>query len=205
MHPTPKTPERDRAATERRLLEALGEMVGQSGFEKIGINALAARSGVSKILIYRYFESIEGLMAAYIRQHDFWINFPQDIPSREALPDYLKAMFRGQVARLRNDPTLRRLHRWELSADNEILARLRGQREQSGLTLVRNVSRLTGRPESEVAALATLVTASVSYLVMLGEFCLHYNGIPLGEEAGWEQLEQGIDLIVDNWLQNGNT
>lgn len=72
------TTERDRETTERRLLDTIGQMINESGFEKIGINAVANQSGVSKILIYRYFGSVEGLMAAYIRQHDFWINFPRN-------------------------------------------------------------------------------------------------------------------------------
>ena len=54
--------ERDREATERRLLDTIGKMIAEDGFEKIGINAIATQSNVSKILIYRYFGSVEGLM-----------------------------------------------------------------------------------------------------------------------------------------------
>ena len=74
--------ERDRDVTEQRMLKAVGEMIRRDGFEKLGVNAVAAHCGVSKILIYRYFGSLDGLLAAYIRQHDFWINFPLDIPAR---------------------------------------------------------------------------------------------------------------------------
>ena len=56
--------ERDREATEKRLLNTIGQMIAENGFEKIGINAVSAQSGVSKILIYRYFGSVEGLMTA---------------------------------------------------------------------------------------------------------------------------------------------
>ena len=58
--------ERDREATEKRLLNTIGQMIAENGFEKIGINAVSAQSGVSKILIYRYFGSVEGLMTAYM-------------------------------------------------------------------------------------------------------------------------------------------
>ena len=109
------TGERDREATEKRLLDTIGKMIAEDGFEKIGINAIAAQSGVSKILIYRYFGSVEGLMAAYIRQHDFWLNFPLEYPSREKLAAFVKSMFQGQIEQLRNNPTLKRLYRWELS------------------------------------------------------------------------------------------
>lgn len=103
------TVERDREATEKRLLDTIGKMIAEEGFEKIGINAVATQSGVSKILIYRYFGSVEGLMAAYIRQHDFWLNLPLEFPDREQLPSFIKNMFQGQIEQLRNNPTLKRL------------------------------------------------------------------------------------------------
>ena len=47
--------ERDRESTEQKLLETIGVIVDECGFEKIGVNLVASRSNVSKILIYRYF------------------------------------------------------------------------------------------------------------------------------------------------------
>lgn len=193
--------ERDREATERRLVDTVGELVRENGFEKIGVNAVAARSGVSKILVYRYFGSVEGLLAAYIRRYDLWLNFPQDLPGREELPEFLKRTFREQIARLRGDATLKRLYRWELSSDNELIVHLREQREQVGRELVRRVCDVTGRPEEQIAPLASLLSASVTYLALLGEFCPVYNGIPLQEDAGWEQIGRGIDQIVDAILK----
>lgn len=95
---TKTTPtERDRETTERRLLDTIGQMITESGFEKIGINAVASQSGVSKILIYRYFGSVEGLMAAYIRQHDFWINFPQELLTIASYRHFLKICLRNRL------------------------------------------------------------------------------------------------------------
>jgi AcrR family transcriptional regulator len=191
------TTERDREATEKRLLDTIGQMINDNGFEKIGINAVAAQSGVSKILVYRYFGSVEGLMAAYIRQHDFWINLPQEIPDRSQLPAFLRKMFREQIEQLRSNPTLRRLYRWELSSDNEMIVKLRQQRENAGLQLIEKVSDLTGYPQKELAAMASIVTASITYLVMLEDFCPVYNGIPLNDNSGWEQIICGIDHLID--------
>ena len=46
---------RDRNLTEKRILEAVGKIVEAEGFEAVGVNAVANVSGVSKVLIYRYF------------------------------------------------------------------------------------------------------------------------------------------------------
>lgn len=194
--------ERDREATEKRLLDTIGRMIAEDGFEKIGINAIAARSGVSKILIYRYFGSVEGLMAAYIRQHDFWLNFPLEMPGREDLPAFLNRMFRGQIEQLRSNPTLKRLYRWELSCNNDMIVKLREQREKVGLNLVEKVSELTGQPQEEIAAMASFLTASITYLAMLEDFCPVYNGIPLNEDSGWEQMNKGIEILIDKIIKN---
>ena len=199
---TKTTPiERDRETTERRLLDTIGQMITESGFEKIGINAVASQSGVSKILIYRYGGSGEGLMAAYIRQHDFWINFPQELPDRSQLPTFLKNMFKEQIEQLRSNPTLKRLYRWELSSDNAIVMTLREQREKAGMQRLTKISELTGYSLEELAPLATILTASITYLVMLEEFCPVYNGIPLNKDAGWKQIIEGINTLIDKLLR----
>lgn len=189
--------ERDREATEKRLIDTIGILVAEEGFEKIGVNAVAARSGVSKILIYRYFGSVEGLMAAYIRQHDFWINFPLDFPDKKEIPAFIKRMFQGEIEQFRSNPTLKRLYRWELSCTNEVIAKLREQREKVGLNLVEKVSALTGFPPKEMAVLASLLTASITYLAMLEDFCPVYNGIPLTDDDGWRQIQEGIEALID--------
>lgn len=194
--------ERDRESTEQKLLETIGLIIDECGFEKIGVNLVASRSNVSKILIYRYFGSIEGLMAAYIRQHDFWINFPLDIPEGGDISAFVKSMFKGQIEQLRTNPTLRRLYRWELSVHNDMIVRIREQREAVGTNLVKLVSRSSNLPESQIAAMATILSASITYLVMLEEFCPTYNGIDIQTDSGWEQLLKGIDSMIDSVFNN---
>lgn len=196
--------ERDREATERRLVDTIGEMIAVNGFEKIGINAVAAQSGVSKILIYRYFGSVEGLIATYIRQHDFWINFPLDFPNREELPAFLKQTFQNQIEQLRNNPTAKRLYRWELSCNNGMIAQLREQREKVGINLVEKVCELTGLPQREIAVMASMLTASITYLAMLEEFCPVFNGIAIKENSGWEQICEGINSLIDKYFKAEN-
>lgn len=197
------TTERDRSATEKRLLDTVGQIIAEDGFEKVGINAIASLSGVSKILIYRYFGSVEGLMAAYIRQHDFWINFPLEIPGEEQLPTFLKEMFYREVERLRSNPTLKKLYRWELSCNNDMIVKLRKQREDAGLKLIEQVSRLSGRPQREIAAMAAILSSSITYLVILEDNCPVYNGIEINTSTGWKQVCEGIEILIDRIFSDG--
>ena len=63
---------KDRELTEKIILEAVGSIIENDGFEKLGVNAIAQRAGVSKVLIYRYFGGIDELIAQYLLRKDYW-------------------------------------------------------------------------------------------------------------------------------------
>lgn len=62
---------KNREQTEEKILEAVGSIIENQGFEKVGINAIAMEAGVSKMLIYRYFGGVEELIAQYLIQKDY--------------------------------------------------------------------------------------------------------------------------------------
>ncbi|GAA6256930.1 TetR/AcrR family transcriptional regulator [Bacteroides sp. f07] len=192
---------KNRQTTELTLIKAVDDIIEESGFEGLGINAIAAKAKVSKMLIYRYFNSLDGLIAAYIQQNDYWINFNEELPDKEHLSEFIKQIFKRQIVRLRESYTLKRLYRWELSTDNKFVKELRDKREEKGLWLIEAVSRLSKHPQKETAAVASIITAAISYLALLEENCQAYNGLKIQQETGWEQLEEGINLLVDLWLQ----
>lgn len=192
---------RNREQTEKKLLNALEEIIIESGFEHIKINSLAARAGVSKVLIYRYFGSLDGLIAAFVEKRDYWMSLPKAEPQLNNLGEYLKLIFKQQIVSMREDSTMRRLYRWELSKDNELIHRFRKQREITGISLCNMTSRLTKHSQREVASVATLISAAISYLLMLEDFCPQYNGINLQEEDGWLQIEEGVNTLIDLWLK----
>ena len=190
---------KNREQTEEKILEAVGSIIENQGFEKVGINAIATEAGVSKMLIYRYFGGVEELIAQYLIQKDYWANTDAAMINPEAVGDSIKSMFRQQ---LRNDITLRRLYRWELSTNNQNIRQLRNRREENGCRLIKMVSALTGCPDAQVAALASILSASISYLALLEDQCQSYNGICLQTDVGWNQLMQGIEMIIDLWIKH---
>lgn len=192
---------KNRHATEQTLIKAVNDIIEENGFEGLGINAIAAKAKVSKMLIYRYFGSLDGLIVAYIQQNDYWINFNEQLPDKEHIGEFIKQVYKRQIVELRKSYTMKRLYRWELSTDNKIVRELREKREHKGIMLVEAIGKLTQHPQRETAAIASIVSAAISYLALLEENCPIYNGFKLQEESGWKQLEEGINILVDLWLQ----
>jgi len=59
-------------ATEKRLLEAVSKVIEEEGFTKIGINRIARQAQCDKVLIYRYFGGLDGLLVAWAKQYDYY-------------------------------------------------------------------------------------------------------------------------------------
>ena len=193
---------KDRETTEKRILDAVGYIILEEGFEKIGVNAVAQRAAVSKMLIYRYFGGVEELIARYIFQKDYWINISIESDKIQDVNKFLKTIFRKQILLLREDIIIKRLYLWELSINNSMINEIRAKRESNGCQLVDIISKLTKSTSKEVASLASIISASISYMALLEELNPIYNGIDLQSNAGWEQIAEGIDLIVDLWLKS---
>ena len=193
---------KNREQTECKILEAVASIVESEGFEKLGINTIASKANVSKMLIYRYFGGLDELIAQFIMQKDYWANTDTVIINPRSVGDSIKNMFRKQIEQLRSDVTLRRLCRWELSCNNASIEQLRAKREENGCSLIKMVSTLTSCPNTEIAALASILSASISYLALIEDQCLTYNSISLQTDKGWDQIMQGVEMIIDLWIKS---
>ena len=132
--------ERDRDMTEEKLINAVGELIVEDGFESLGVRKVAEQAGVNKTLIYRYFESLDGLIYAYMKKHDFWLNTSLEQPDVLDIKDYLKAFYRREIAEYRGNTVLKRLKRWELSSDKDFVVEVRAQREKNGVQFMEMMS-----------------------------------------------------------------
>lgn len=59
---------RNRAQTTQRILDAFEDVLAERGLQHVGVNRVAERAGVSKVLIYRYFGGLEGLVDHYTKR-----------------------------------------------------------------------------------------------------------------------------------------
>ena len=193
--------ERDRQLSEEKLINAVGELIEEIGFETLGINQVAKRAGFSKNLIYRYFESLDGLIYAYMKKYDFWVNVLAEQPDMSDIKAYLKKLFRRQICDFRGNTTLKRLRRWELSTDKDFIVELRAQREKNGVQFVNTISQFSKMNKEELEAISALLNAGITYLAMFEDNCQMYNGINIQSDDGWEQIAKGIDLLIDKMIK----
>ena len=67
---------KNRLRTEERILLAVEQILLKEGFPAIGINSIARQAGCDKVLIYRYFGGLDGLLMAFAETTELWWTEP---------------------------------------------------------------------------------------------------------------------------------
>ena len=81
-----------------KVFQTAARLFYQRGYRSIGVDTIAAESGVGKMTLYRHYPSKDDLIAAYLKDHDdsFWKRFEQitkDAPTaREKLLAFFEAL-----------------------------------------------------------------------------------------------------------------
>lgn len=109
---------RNRKATEQRILEASRALILAEGFGGLGVNAVAKASSCDKVLVYRYFGSIDGLLEALVTAGPLLPPLPDDRSPR------------ALASAIVNDPWAACLFAWEHAAANPLTASFRAERRR---------------------------------------------------------------------------
>lgn len=109
---------RNRDQTRQRILDAARLLLVEEGFASFGINGLARRTGCDKQLIYRYFDGLEGVLAALGEQVAAELAAalePALSPPPESYAALVDRLVGTLYAHLRTDAVYRQLRAVELS------------------------------------------------------------------------------------------
>jgi len=195
------TKTRDREATEQRLIAAVGVLLARKGFESLGINSVARQAGVDKVLIYRYFDGMAGLLRAFGRSETFWPSVQEVIGEGSSdlrilpLGDRWAVGLSRYARALRCRSVTREILAWEQVEKNELTEILRGIREEWFTELLRAL------PDDPVATDADLVTsvlfivAGIHYLIARSRLHDDFSGMEICTDEDWDRID-GIILTM---------
>ncbi|MEZ5991351.1 MAG: helix-turn-helix domain-containing protein [Planctomycetota bacterium] len=192
--------ERDRKQTEGLLIDAVAKLLAEKGFAALGINAIARRAGVDKVLIYRYFGGLPQLLEAFARTPEYWSSYEEmaggDLTSLNELPvpKRLATIVNGMGKAFRKRPMSLEAMAWETVESNKLTRILAEAREHSGKRLL---SQLGIEPGNDEYMAFALLSAGVLYLSMLARHEEHWAGIPIQSPQGWKQIEQGVSRMLN--------
>ena len=191
---------RDKEITSRRLISAVGSLLAKKGFRGIGVNAVAREAGVDKVLIYRYFGGLPGLIAAFGKEGDFWPSALElaggDLQRYSCLPLEQRMSELGIhfIRALRKRPMTQAIMAWEMVESNELTEELERVREQRIMEFFQ-LFFMKDQATIDLQAIIMLIGAAISYLVIRSNNIDLYGGLKIGSDQGWKRLEQAISTI----------
>lgn len=180
-------------------MKAVGVVLAEHGPTELSVSNVARAAGVDKALIYRYFESFEGLVGAYAQDELYWPTEQDVAPDVEALLELpfeqrVVVIFRRYAAALRSRPETLAILAGELAMRGPFQGVLEARREAFGLALFKFA--VGAPPGLDVPALVTVMTGAIHYLLIRARQVRWFNGIEVNTEAGWQRIDDAIALSL---------
>jgi len=199
--PSPAKVARNRPLTESRLREAVESLLVEGGFAALTPSTVGRRAGVDKMLIYRYFGDLPGLVRSIANAPDFFPSFEdwcgENPAALLALPPGERAavMLERYAAALLARPVVLELMVWELVERNELTAIMEESRETLGLRLmtemfpdVADTARLSGA--------AAVLSGGLAYLALRRRKIRWFGGLDLRSDEGWRTIIEAIAAMT---------
>lgn len=162
----------NREETTKRLVEAALEILSEQGFAAIGVNAVARRAGADKQLIYRYFNGLDGLLAA--AGEAVAARLSQTLertldPPPGSYADLATRVTRALLDHARSDAMFRALRLMEAAAPSPATAAFRKARGAAMATWVARARQdLAPPPGLDAPALNAVLVAAAEGAALLG-------------------------------------
>ncbi len=187
--------------TEKRLLEAVSQIIESDGFTKIGVNRIANQAGCDKVLIYRYFGGLDGLLVEWAKRHDYYSfaysEFIETIKRTESkdIKQIVKDVFMRQLHHLKDNVLMQELLVWELSGHSSFKGIIE-ERERIGYKLQEELNRVLNTDSDNSMSIAIIVSA-INYIVLFTRQYHKINGIDFSKPEAWDRMKSTISRYVD--------
>jgi AcrR family transcriptional regulator len=194
---------KNKESTKLRLISAVGTLLAREGFSSLGINAVADEAGVDKVLIYRYFGSLDELLTVFGQSSDFWPSVGEVIGENSSKLLKLSvaerwAMGLSRYAKaLRDRPVTKEILAWELIEQNDLIQILRQAREEWFEDLLAYFPDDVDLTDADLIGTVLVVVGAIHYFIVLGRLQTDFSGIEIDADVGWEYL----DLIIATMLE----
>lgn len=158
---------RSRPRTENKFIDAVVDLLRESGCGSLGINSIAQRAGADKVLIYRYFKDLNGLLEQVACEIE-WLPEPVALlPQTEREPrPILQAILEALRRYFARYPASQQLLHWRKAVDNPLTQRFNSEWEQLWQSLAHQLAEDLGYDarrnwETAIALTALLLEAEL--------------------------------------------
>lgn len=190
--------ERNRESTRNKLMDAAERIAVRDGFDACGVNAIAQEAGVDKVLIYRYFGGVDGLLASVVAEHAAWPN-AAPLADGASAGSALSSALIDQARDIRARPLAQHVVAWEAAGhtDHDITRPISQGREAQLSALAAALrARHAVSARFDLEAVGALVAAGLTTLAARTDHDVPFFGLDLEREADWRRIEKAAGTIL---------
>lgn len=188
--------------SEKKLIKAVSIVIEEDGFSKVGINHIARTAGCDKVLIYRYFGGLEGLLAAWAKENDYYTSaydrFYEEIKTADQsqIRELTKKVIVSQLHFLREHKVMQEMILWEISGRSKFRL-LQDIREKNGNKLQLVLNDMLQVKTEDASLYITILITSIEFVVLYTRQYRFFNGVDFSEPEAWARFEKAITHYID--------
>ncbi len=199
---------KNKETTKAKIYDALVDILENKGFQSVGINSIARKAGVSKVLIYRYYGGLEGLLKEYknnpssspvIREDELSFladEFNAVQNNKEKLYDFrlelAKRTVDSAIENIQSNKGLQEILRWQTIESNTITEFLQTER---GKRFEKFGQFWSGIEDYNIMALLTIINSSIDNLA-ISKYNKMLDGTELSQ-GGWDEIQKALLYICE--------
>jgi AcrR family transcriptional regulator len=184
---------RDRFETRAAILRSAAELIAAHGVGALGVNALAKAAGCDKVLIYRYFGGLDGVLDALGAERMLWPRVHVESDGGDAsLAEAVQSIVLEEWAALESDALQLQAAAAEIAGSNALgraVATQRAERHAEIVASLRSAYRVP--PYVDLEALLELLSAAAT------AFALRAPRTP----QEWRLIEKTIGMVARALLE----
>ncbi|WP_266364532.1 TetR/AcrR family transcriptional regulator [Tellurirhabdus rosea] len=189
---------RNRALTCAAILEAVDTILSTEGLSKLGVNRVAELAGVSKVLIYRYFGGLDGLLVQYMQQKQFF-PYRQNKSEKQVFMEknnfYVSCWtLLTTFHHIRHQPQAVELIKAATSEKQGLIGTVADALEEETMLFAEQLH--FQEPIDEVAVRALLIGA-MNYMTLMAKLGRPVAGLDLTNERSWNRIEKAVVNIFE--------
>lgn len=200
---------RDRFATRAAILDSAADIIATTGLPSLGINALADAAGCDKVLIYRYFGGLDGVLAALGAERTLWpaVQIPQD--ERESLADVVRTMLLEEWAAIAGHAMTVQCAGAEATLAGPLSSAVREQRAEHHASAIAAIQGAHRIPQyTDLPALVELLSAALTLLALRSAHpgaakpaAAKSGVLDPATQDGWRRIEKMVGTITRALLE----
>ncbi len=198
-----ESPARNKALTKRRILRTVERLLADEGFSSLGINRIASEAGVAKVLIYRYFGDLEGLLAEFVRSPDFWptrdeiIDLPQEAFFALDLRSRIKRVMFNFITALAKRPQTMAILAWEMSGNPRLTRVVEDELAEFSRQVAEALTDSDGQVHPLLPTMLNIISAGLTHLGLAYHNQQRYAAQRLETPDDWKRVMRALSALLD--------